>query len=187
MSLRSKLIRLASADPELRPHLLPLLKTAGYVEIPGVGGYKFPTKRLSAWLYHGGGGGGLGFGSDLGRGIYWAYEPDYAANFGRTIWKAKVELGPVLELPDDALDEICQALLGESWDYSRGDRDLIKALQATKAKGIDHQTDDGMESEVVDWAGKTKRLLSDENIVSTTGIQGVPWEVTEGGNRRFSD
>jgi len=49
-TLRSKLIRLAHAKPELRPHLLPLLKQAShgaldYNKVPDPGGFWHQTIR----------------------------------------------------------------------------------------------------------------------------------------------
>jgi len=187
LHLRSKLIHLAHQRPDLRRHLLPLITSSTLIHIPGYEGGQFPTTRLDTWLYHGGGRGGMGFGNDLGKGVYWAYEPDYAAHFGDTLWKARVRLAPVLQLHDMTLDEIAEELVGEPWHSARGDRTLIRALQATGVAGIDHDSDDPMEREVVDWTGKTNRLLIDQNIVSTTGLDGLPWDVIEAGNRQFRD
>lgn len=64
-TLRSNLIRLAHTNPDLRPHLLPLLVTKGsksaalvltkkQVDIPTVGGAKIPTDALTVgpWAVH---------------------------------------------------------------------------------------------------------------------------------------
>jgi len=49
-ALRSKLIRLAHAKPELRPHLLPIIKQArlealDYNKVPDPGGFQHQTIR----------------------------------------------------------------------------------------------------------------------------------------------
>lgn len=116
---------------------------------------KKDVRQFSMVMWHGSGNNNSKR-MDLGAGIYWADNKNYASAFGSKLYIGNIELDNILFANAKKLSALSKKITGDS--FWPGNDKLFRALKNVGIQGI-RRTSGDFEDELVDWTLDTKKYF----------------------------